>query len=194
MNFFAAVSEAAFEAKYRAAADPWHFADSAYERGRYEATLQALTRPRFAKAFEPACSVGVLTQALAVRCDEVDACDIAPSAVARARQRCGGLANVRIEHADIARDMPSGPFELIVFSELGYYFRREALAEIADALVDRMVPGGELVAVHWLGCSDDHILHGDDVHEVLASRLQTRGTWVKGSRHTDFRLDLWRRL
>ncbi len=66
-----------FEAKYRAAADgdPWKFATRDYELRRYDAVMRALGGRRYARGFEPGCSVGVLTERLATVCDEVDACD-----------------------------------------------------------------------------------------------------------------------
>jgi chemotaxis methyl-accepting protein methylase len=90
---------------------------------------------------------------------------------------------------DLRDAPPAGPFDLIVFSELGYYFPREQLASIAATLASRLEPGGELVAVHWLGASDDHLLHGDDVHTVLSQSLPMRLT--RSARHMGFRFDAW---
>src|ERR1700733_5485139 len=101
MSEHSPVSQAAFEAKYRRSVDPWNFSGSRYERDRYELTLRSLTRTRYRRAFEPACSIGVLTAALAQRCDEVQAIDIAPSAVAMARQRCANFPGVTITCADL---------------------------------------------------------------------------------------------
>src|ERR1700760_676889 len=115
-------SRAFFESRYQAAPDPWHFASSGYELDRYQATLAALGKARYKRAYEPGCSVGVLTAELAQRCDCLIACDLSPTAVARARERCASYDNVCIEVRDAAETPPSGHFDLIVFSELGYYF------------------------------------------------------------------------
>jgi SAM-dependent methyltransferase len=187
------VSKAAFEAKYRSARDPWNFTASRYERDRYELTLRSLMHARYQRAFEPACSIGVLTAALAERCDELTAIDIAPSAVAAARERCAAFPQVTIECADLATMCPEGRFDLIVFSELGYYFPAARLTRIALTLADALAPGGELIGVHWLGSSDDHLLHGDEVHAILHSALSASCTWIKGARHPGFRLETWRR-
>ena len=191
MNLKAAVSQAAFEAKYRQSADPWQFAASPYEQRRYATTLRALTRARYTHVFEPGCSVGVLTAALAHRSDNLLASDIAPTAVRLARERCAGLSNVSIDQADIGRSVPPGPFDLIVFSELGYYFQPDSLARIACSLGEAIAPGGEFVAVHWRGDSADHVLHGDRVHSILKETLSTYCTWLKGERHLEFMLDVW---
>jgi protein-L-isoaspartate O-methyltransferase len=187
------VSQAAFEAKYRQSVDPWNFRGSRYERDRYELTLRSLMRSRYRRAFEPGCSIGVLTAALAERCDEVQAIDIAPSAVATARKRCANFPRVTISCADLVALCPEGPFDLIVFSELGYYFHETQLRRIAESLSAALEAGGELIAVHWLGSSEDHLLHGDRVHAILKDALLTPCAWIKGARHPGFRLDTWRR-
>jgi protein-L-isoaspartate O-methyltransferase len=191
VNPKAAVSEAEFEAKYRQSADPWQFAASPYEQRRYATTLRALTKARYARAFEPGCSVGVLTAALAQRCNHLLASDIAPTAIRLARERCAGLSQVSIEQADIGAGVPQGPFELIVFSELGYYFKPNALASIAHSLGKALAPSGELIAVHWRGESADHVLHGDRVHSILKDSLSEHCMWLKGERHPEFMLDVW---
>ena len=50
-------------------------------------------------------------------------------------------------------------------------------------------PGGELIAVHWLGSSDDHMLHGDEVHATLRDSLPLNR--VRYERDGLFRLDSW---
>jgi SAM-dependent methyltransferase len=184
-------SRAFFEARYQTSNDPWQFGSSPYELNRYGATLAALPRARYRRGFEPACSVGVLTAALARRVEHLIACDIAGAAVARAQERCSELHNVDIYQNDAAEWTPDGSFDLIVFSELGYYFSADRLCEVARRMAALLEPGGEFIAVHWLGQSGDHLLHGDQVHEVLAGNPP--GEWLGGSRHPGFRIDSWRR-
>ncbi len=180
-----------FEARYQEVNDPWQFASSAYEQDRYRATLEALTQPTYRRGFEPGCSIGVLTAALAPRVGELIACDLSPTAVARARHRCQCWKQVDIYQGDVADGPPPGQFDLIVFSELGYYFSPDKLRIVADRLARSLEPGGEFVAVHWLGVSPDHRMHGDAVHRVLARHLPCE--WIGGSRHAGFRIDSWRR-
>ncbi|WP_421118633.1 SAM-dependent methyltransferase [Aquihabitans daechungensis] len=188
-------SPAAFEARYAADADPWSFASSAYEQGRYAAILAAL-RPaphRYRLGFEPACSVGVLTQRLLARCDRLVATDVSPSAVVEASRRCGHRPGLRIDVAAVedgpgTLDLP----DLVVFSELGYYFDRAGLGAVVERLIRTTAPGGDLVACHWTGDSPDHRLHGSEVHEVLTGSLADRGTHVRSEVHDGFVLDSWR--
>ncbi len=158
-----------FEHLYRGAADgdPWAFATSPYEQRRYEVTMACLDRPRYGRAFEPGCATGELTRRLATRCDEVLAIDPSPTALATARDRLADVAGVTLALGTIPETWPDTPVDLLVLSEIGYYFDRDDLADLAERSVANVAPGGQLLAVHWRGHSDDHLLHGDTVHEVL---------------------------
>jgi SAM-dependent methyltransferase len=178
-----------FERKYRESGDPWDFAGSEYERGRYEAIIAALGERRYKRAFEPGCSVGELTWRLAERCGLVEAMDISATAVARAKERCRALPNVHVREGGLPHPMPGGQFDLIVFSEIGYYFEEPRLQELGDMLVSRICTSGTLLAAHWLGTSKDHLLSGDRVHEILG---ELDGLRLEHSeRHAEFRLDRW---
>lgn len=184
-----ATSADAFEALYRSSPDPWQFATSTYEKHRYDTILDSLQRAAYDTAFEPGCSIGALTARLARRCRRVLATDIAPTAVRRARQRCRNFANVVVRLADGPTHLPDEPLDLVVFSEIGYYFDIAALNRYASQLAGRLVPGGEFIAVHWLGSSPDHVLHGDAVHDSLRATLAL--SRISGVRHDGFRIDSW---
>jgi SAM-dependent methyltransferase len=181
-----------FERIYRHAPDPWNFAASDYEQGRYRSILDALGGQRYVRAFEPGCSIGILTALLSPLCDRVEAIDISPTAVNRASERCRELANVNVSSGALPESIPAGKFDLIVFSEIGYYFRRGPLLELGNRLISEISPSGTFLAAHWLGRSSDHLLSGDEVHDVLASIPGLRN--VHAERHAGFRLDRWERL
>jgi SAM-dependent methyltransferase len=185
------VSKEFFEEKYRASRDPWSFASSSYELNRYDEIMRLLGHRTFNHGFEPGCSIGVLTERLAGRCQHLFAMDIAPSAVAMARKRCANYPNVTIVEGALPGDLPLDSFDLIVFSEIGYYFERGVLAEVRDLLAERLAPQGVLVGVHWLGVSADHLLTGDEVHEVLRSSNSLRMT--ASQRYDGFLLEYWER-
>jgi trans-aconitate methyltransferase len=184
-----AVSAEAFENRYREDPDPWNYRASPYERGKYKVTLDALSRKHYGSAFEPACSVGELTAMLAPRCDSLLATDVSPTAVERAIQRVADLKNVRVECRDLRTQQPDQRFDLIVLSEVGYYFDVESLWGIARRLAESLNSQGELIAVHWRGHSPEHILHGDEVHGALRRSLPLRHRL--GDHHPGFRLDSW---
>lgn len=180
-----------FERRYRADPDPWRFASSAYEQRRYDVTLACLPAGRFHRAFEPGCSTGELTRRLVTRCDEVVAWDASPTVVGEARARSGEASTAEFAVGAIPHEWPGGTFDLIVLSEIGYYFDRALLELVAQRSTTSLDTGGTLAAVHWLGESADHLLGGDDVHEVLDRRpdLAHSGRF----RDEGFRLDWWRK-
>lgn len=176
-----------FDRKYQQDDDPWHFETSPYERHRYLTVIDSLAERRFARAFEPGCSVGVLTALLAPYCACLEAIDISETAVRRAQDRCSQFKSVNIREGSLPESIPTGEFDLIVFSELGYYFDKTQLARVVQDLSSHLAVGGLLVAAHWLGHSEDHLITGDDVHRIIrsCSTLALDGEW----RHTGFRLD-----
>ena len=75
-----------FDEMYRSDPDPWQFESSWYEERKYALTVAALPDRRYRSAFEPGCSVGVLSSLLAERCDHLLATDIVPGVLDRARR------------------------------------------------------------------------------------------------------------
>ncbi len=185
-------SKSFFDAKYLRDPDPWKFSSSPYERARYGDIIVALGHRRYERAFEPGCSIGVLTQRLAAICKHVDAADISPTALELARERCSGLANVDFKCYDLAALLPTECFDLIVLSEIGYYFDEGSLRTLANNLLHRLRKGGIFLAAHWLGTSSDHVISGDRVHDILGSLTGLQLQYSK--RHDGFRLDRWAHL
>ncbi|MPY95478.1 MAG: hypothetical protein GEV08_21200 [Acidimicrobiia bacterium] len=83
------VPETWFATLYERDADPWGYVGSDYEARKYALTLAALPSPRYRHAYEPGCSIGLLSADLALRCDQLLCSDYAPAAVERARDRLG---------------------------------------------------------------------------------------------------------
>ncbi len=181
-----------FEAKYQKSTDPWAFGTSEYEQSRYSSIMEWLTGWHFKRGFEPGCSIGVLTARLAAICQRLDAMDISPTAVTRASERCRLFPNVSIVQGAIPDDMPDATFDLIVFSEIGYYFREDQLSNLLIQLVSRLEPNGVFIAAHWLGESADHELNGADVHRVL--RQMPAMAVSKSQCFSGYCLERWTRI
>lgn len=188
-------SPEAFEERYAAAPDPWSFASSPYELDRYDRILAAL-RPaphRYRLAYEPGCSVGVLTEQLVRRCDRLIATDVSATAIARARARCGAATGLHLEVGRV-QDGPGTDelLDLLVFSEVGYYLAADELADVLGRLRAGLAPGADVVACHWTGRSDDHRLHGSTVHEILGRAFEGEAEPVIDEVHDGFVLGAWR--
>lgn len=178
-----------FEELYAGSEDPWSFETSEYERNKYERTISALGDRRFHRALEAGASIGVFTRMLADRCDELLAVDVSERAVVAASERLSGQGHVRVERRTLPEEMPAGPFDLIVASEVLYYFPGEEMLAVLRGFERELAPGGALLAVHWRRETKTYPLQGDQVHELLAqnTRLQIKETIVE----PDYRLDLF---
>jgi trans-aconitate methyltransferase len=187
--------KAYFDAVYTANRDPWSFATSDYERAKYAATLQALPNPRYQRAFEIGCSIGVLTRQLADRCDALLAVDASALPLADARTRLADCPQVTIEQMQIPVDFPTGPFELILVSEVGYYLSLPDLAEARARMVEALSPGGHLLLVHWTPVVPDYPLTGDAVHDFFLELTSSGGplTHLHQTRADTYRLDLFQK-
>jgi SAM-dependent methyltransferase len=177
-----------FRQLYRTNADPWTYAASAYERKKYDATLNALPHTRYRAALELGCSVGVFTALLAPRCEALTAVDVSEDAVAQAAQRCAAAPHVRFALCDLLTDFPAGRFDLITFCEMGFYFGPSDRRRIRDAIADALISGGDLVLVHWTPLVDGHAATADAVHEDFLR--DARFAHRNGARAATFRLDV----
>jgi SAM-dependent methyltransferase len=181
-----------FRDLYASRADPWGLAERWYEARKYALSVALLPRQRYATAFEPGCSVGVLTSQLAARCDDLLACDTAPAAVTEARARTAGLPGVRIEQRTIPSDWPThSSFDLIVLSEVLYYFSDSDLDEVLALSAGALSPGGHLLAVHWRHPAPDYPRGGDNVHQVLGGHAGL--TRLARYRDADFTAEVYAR-
>ncbi|QIX62143.1 methyltransferase domain-containing protein [Hymenobacter sp. BT18] len=181
-----------FDEVYRANSDPWNFETSPYEHEKYRATLAALPRPGYQRAFEIGCSLGVLTAQLAPRCQELLAIDVAEAALAKARQRCQAFPHVQFRRMQVPAEFPTGQFDLILVSEVGYYWDEPTLRQAANAIFEALTPGGQLLLVHWTPPVHDYPLTGEEVHALFLEYTQPGGParHLLHQRQPTYRLDL----
>jgi SAM-dependent methyltransferase len=183
----ASLDRAYFDRIYERAADPWHFETSDYEREKYDATISMLGRRRFASGFEIGCSIGVLTARLADRCDALLSVDVNERALAAAKARCAGLPHVSFAEMCVPAAFPAGPFDLVVVSEVAYYWSDQDLRLAIDRIASA-APGGTLELVHFLPPVDDYVRGGDAVHELFLA--DARLTPLRQRRAERYRIDI----
>ena len=181
-----------FHKIYAGENDPWDFETSAYEHHKYEATVRSLPLPCYENGLEVGCSIGVLTERLSERAERLLGLDISSRALEAARQRCAHNERVSFACMQVPAQMPEGEFDLIVVSEVAYYWQMEDLERAADGLADRHLPGGHLVLVHLTEFVPDYPLRGDEVHDYWLSRPEWQA--IHHERHPRFRLDVLERL
>jgi SAM-dependent methyltransferase len=180
-----------FDGMYARSADPWGFTSRWYETRKYALSLAMLPRERYRSGFEPGCSIGVLTRQLAARCDRLLACDVAGAAVTAAAGRLRDCGHVRVQQRVLPREWPAGRFDLVVFSELLYYFGDGDLRAVLDLAAGSLEEGGTLLAVHWRHDVPDYPRSGDSAHAVLAA--QPGLARLAGHVEADFRAEVYQR-
>ncbi len=178
-----------FDTLYAEKADPWDFRTSPYEQRKYAATLDALSRSRYARALEVGCSIGVLTRLLAGRCDRLLSVDTSARALAEAERDCADLDQVTFRLASLPEDFPDGTFDLIMLSEVLYYLSRTDLVRVATQCGESLTTDGEILLCHWLG-ETNYPLTGDEAAEGFVSAMASRFRVVKQWREPEYRLDL----
>ena len=97
------------------------------------------------------CSIGLLTRLLAARADRVLAMDIAAAALQQAHAHVPD--HVHLRQGAVPADWPSGRFDLVVLSELGYYLDEKDCQQLASLAA---TSAGDLVAVHWRHPVEDY--------------------------------------
>jgi SAM-dependent methyltransferase len=187
-----ALGQTYFDSMFKGNDDPWGFQSRWYESRKRALTLASLPQAHYEHAFEPGCANGELSAALASRCSQLLCMDGTRRAVELATERLKACMHVTVQHGVVPEDWPlpqDARFDLIVFSELGYFLTPASLDAVAQQINESLVPGGTLVACHWRrpigGCD----LNGDEVHTQLIGSI--------GAPHAltllddDFRLDVW---
>ena len=149
-----------------------------YERRKRDIVLACLPRPSFRRAFEPGCATGALSVALAERCDELVAWDVAAAAVDRLRRTApqnviveqGGIPDrgrgrVRPHRAQRGGLLLHGPGRLV---RTGSARRSRATGWWSPAI--GVVP------------APDHPATAEQVHDALAAGLRDRAIDWSGTR------------
>lgn len=154
-----------FDRIYREDPDPWHYTTSVYEQTKYRVTLAVLPQQRYEHVLEIGCSIGVFTALLSPRCEQLLAVDHSMVGVTYAERRCADYPQTTFACMSIPRDFPQGLFDLILLSEVGFYWSQEDLELAHRQIVQHLRPRGHLMLVHWTVPCHEHPLSADTVHE-----------------------------
>jgi SAM-dependent methyltransferase len=192
MRKTASLDAAYFDGLYADKPDPWDFETSDYEARKYDATITALGEERAGRGLEVGCSIGILTRRLAARCDALVATEVSRAALDQAKARCGDLANVDFRLVTGAAEGFDGAYDLIVLSEVVYYWDDDDLDAVAAGIRATLAPGGRLLLVHYT-LETDYPKSGDDAVTALGERLAGFVGGEISRRAEAYRLDLWRR-
>ncbi|GGB30492.1 class I SAM-dependent methyltransferase [Allosediminivita pacifica] len=177
-----------WEATFAAGRDPWDFWSTPYEQEKFRACTRLLQAGPYQTALEIGCAGGAFTKHLAQRCNEILALDISKAALAQARRRLPE-PQVTFARAELPQDWPAGHFDLIVFSEVLYYFTRAEITELARRAEQSLRPGGQILLVNWLGETGEPLSGREAAELFLGACCES----VPGSRpqaRAPYRVDL----
>ncbi|MFQ8433789.1 SAM-dependent methyltransferase, partial [Amaricoccus sp. W119] len=146
---------AVFDRMYSENIDPWGYETSAYEAEKYALSLGLLGARRFPQGVEIGCSIGVLSEQIARRCDYFLGVDAAEAALVRARSR--GVANAEFRRAVLPRDWPCGAWDLIVLSEVLYFFDADDIAQLAHDAARTLSGNGVVLLASYLGDTETEL-------------------------------------
>lgn len=160
-------SRESFDAHYARKPGGWDFEGSWYEQRKRAVTVAALPRARFRSALELGCATGVLTRAITGVSDEVLGVDISEAPLADARRNAPAATFARMT---VPEEWPTGSFELVVLSEIGYYLSPGDLDRTIDRIARSLDDDGVLLACHWRHPDTGAVSSGDAVHARLRER------------------------
>ena len=189
MSGLASRDAAYFNRLYRDDPDPWKFASSDYERGKYAATLQAVSGRRFTNALEVGCSIGVLTYSLAAQCDSLLGIDISEAPLRHARALCRRQRQVRFRRLAVPGQWPEGSFELIVLSEVLYFLAPAENTTLARLTLVSLALSGRVLLVNWLGPTNAPC-GGDEAARIFIAACEALLRITVARQTSEYRLDL----
>jgi hypothetical protein len=137
---------------------------------------------------------GILTEKLARRCQSLLSIDVSEIAQMQAIDRCQQLTNIKFELMSVPESFPTECFDLIVLSEVGYYWSWEDLHKAQGLIVDRLESQGHLLLVHWTADRGILSLTGDEVHDDFLKLVPDKLRRIKGLTEDKYRLDLFEKI
>ncbi len=134
----------------RAEQDAWRYTENPFERTRFARIIDVLDGLVIDNALEVGCAEGHLTRLLAGCVQRLLACDIVDTALARARRHCADLENVRFLNIDVRSRWPDETFDLLIYSDVLYYFSKPEVRRVLRASAEHIRIGGHLLfANEW---------------------------------------------
>lgn len=185
-----------FESLYQSDPDPWSVGTAWYERRKRGVLMASLPHEGYGHALELGCGTGHTTRLLAWRCETVCAVDVSPTAIVE----CGrllagdGAANVQLERLNLPHSWPRMANEsanLVVASELAYYFSDKDLETFLSSCLQSLAIGGDWVMCHCKTEFHDTQQTTEQIHHAMENlagieRIVTHD-------EACFRLDVWRK-
>jgi SAM-dependent methyltransferase len=174
-----------FEEKYQENIDPWDYTNSRFEHFKRDALLQACGHYKHGRVLELGCAIGETTRFLAPLSLRLLALDGSPTAISEAKKRVLA-SHIRFLQAVLPSEMPPGPFDLIVVSEVAYYLRAVDLAALAKKIALCVARRGRIVLLHHRRHFPDAAQPGELAQAQLVRQLRSVARPVYRKRYPQF--------
>lgn len=188
-----AIDVAGFENKFRADIDPWNYTHSRFELAKRGVLLRACGPSKHGRVLELGCAIGETSRALLRLALRLLAVDASPTALREAARRTARNRRIRFERAILPGQMPRGPFDLIVVSELIYYLRPHYLNPLADRIHAALAPGGTMVILNHRRPFADAAIKPALAHHRMRRRLGRRMAVLRDASHRHFDITVLQR-
>jgi SAM-dependent methyltransferase len=187
-----AIDVVGFERKFRENIDPWDYTNSRFEHFKRDVLLRACGREKHGRALELGCAIGETTRYLAPLCFRLVALDGSATAIAEAKRRVRS-AHVRFVHAKLPDQMPHGPFDLVVISEVAYYLRLHELTHLGKKIATATARHGKIVLLHHRRYFQDAAQAPNLAHLRLRTQLRRIATAIFEKKYSRFDVVVLRR-
>jgi SAM-dependent methyltransferase len=161
-----------FERKFRENIDPWNYASSPFERFKRRVLIRACGLAKHGRVLELGCANGETTRALARISLRLLAVDGSVTAIATAKRRLADSAHVIFSCLTVPEEMPRGPFDLIIISELAYYLPQHRLSLLCRRISASLAYGGRAVVLNHRRMFGDAAQHPALAHQRLILHLE----------------------
>lgn len=144
-------SASEFRNRYAAkSADAWGYLEDAAHAARARRILHAFNGFSAQRVLELGCAEGFLTAELLRIARNIVACDLSADAVGRAARYCNSPVNAKFCALDLREELPTGPFDACLASDVLYYLTPGEIIRLAASLHGIMPGARRLVfANEW---------------------------------------------
>jgi LmbE family N-acetylglucosaminyl deacetylase len=178
-----------FEKLYEKSIDPWNYQSNSYEINRFDATIQALPQKHYKNACEIGCSIGVLTEKIGKICDTILGIDCSIKAIEKAKLYNKNNNNIKFEIMRVPEHIPVGSYDLIVLSEVLYFFSADDLLRVSQFVKNQIEENGTCVLVNFLGDTESP-MGGHEAANKFCALVEPYFELINQEKHQGFRIDV----
>lgn len=143
-----------FELKYLRG-NPYRVEANPLEIEKFNHAFDIMKEKRYDNILEIGCGDGYLLERYSPLSDRVLATDISGSALKMAKERLRGEKHIEFRQFDLIKDDIDEKFDLVICSEILYYFTLDQLKTVVPKILNYLKKNGNLLSIHIRSLNDD---------------------------------------